>query len=265
MKKSLVIAVVLAAALTVGYFFLPKNVTVQANDLTKTDVEEIVRNFILDNPEVIIESMNNYRTKQEQQAQAKAAEALSSIDVKGNKNVPTIGNPNGDVTVLEFFDYNCGYCKHVYPTLAQLIKEDSNVTVKMMEFPILSQESQLAAQAGMAVWMIAPDKYFAFHGKLMEFKGNKSKDIIMSFVRELGMDEAAVSAKMDSTEVNGELANIRAMAQQINISGTPAFVIGKQLIPGAVDINTLKAAIADARRGDAKPAEAAPAEAAPAQ
>jgi len=247
MKKSLIITIVLAAVLVVGYFFLPKNVSVQANSLTKPEIEEIVRNFILDNPEVIVESMQNYQVKQQQQAQMKASEAVKNIDLASLDNVPTIGAEDGDVVVMEFFDYNCGYCKRVLPTVTKLIEEDKNVTVKMMEFPILSPGSQMAAKAALAVYQVSPNKYFDYHTKVMDMKGEKNNEALLELAKSLGIDRAKVEEKMDSPEVKNALQEIRGIAQQVQISGTPAFIVGNQLIPGAVGLDELKAAVESAR------------------
>lgn len=258
MRKTLLFAVVIAAILTVGYFLVPKNESVNAagQAVDKAEVEKIVKDYIMGNPEVIIESLNKYQAKKQEEDQAKASEGVKGLadELKKNTSLPVIGNPNGDVAVLEFFDYNCGYCKRVFPSVMELIKDDGKVRVTMMELPILSEVSEVAARAALAVYSIDKSKYLDFHKKIMEFNGNKTEEVILNDVAEIGLDKAKVKEAMKSEQVSKTLAFIKETAQKIGVRGTPAFVIGDKFIPGAVDVSTLKKAVEDARKGgkDAK-------------
>jgi protein-disulfide isomerase len=256
MRKTMLFAAVLAAILTVGYFLVPKNESVNAagQAVDEAEVEKIVKDFIIGNPEIIIESLNKYQAKKQEEEQSKASENVKGLadELKKNASLPVIGNNNGDVTVLEFFDYNCGYCKKVVPSVAQLIKEDSKVRVVLMELPILSEASEVAARAALAVYTVDKSKYFDFHRKVMEHNGNKNEEKILGLAGDVGLDKAKVKEAMKSEETSKTLGFIKDTAQKIGVRGTPAFVVGTKFIPGAVDYDTLKKAVEEARKGESK-------------
>ncbi len=249
---SVAIIVLVAVALTVGFFMIPKNehVVATGDAMTKSDVEQIVRDFILNNPDVIVESLNSFQEQQRRDQQAKsAAGAKQVIDQLDSINAPIAGNPDGDVTVVEFFDYNCGFCKRALPTVLDLIKQDQNVKFVFLELPILSPSSEQVAKAATAVHLIDESKYLDYHTALMEFRGQKNEKLLLDKAEELGLNRDEVKEKMNSAEVNTVLSQVKQLASQAGVRGTPAFIIGEELIPGAVDINTLKAAVNRARNG----------------
>lgn len=249
MRNSLFYGAIIAVLLTVGYFLVPKNESAVAGSVDRAEVEDIVKDFILNNPETLVESLNSFHTKQQQEEQSKAAEKLKGIEGKlvAKGVTPIAGNADGDVTVVEFYDYNCGYCKRAFPTVTQLIEEDKQVKVVFLEMPILSPTSEIAARIALAVNIVDSSKFIGFHAKLMDFKGQKDEPTLLGFAKELGLDEAAVKEKMNSSEVSDELARVKKLAGDLGIRGTPAFIVGEQLIPGAVDVATLKDAVAQAR------------------
>lgn len=251
MRKSLFFGVILAAILTVGYFLVPKNESaVAVGGVDKAEVETIVREFILKNPEVLIESLNSYQAKQQQDQQAKSAEAMKGIkdELKKATATPFAGAADGDVIIAEFFDYNCGYCKRAFPTINQVLQEDKKVKVLFMELPILSETSETAARVALAVHAADKAKYFEYHRKLMEFTGNKTEEQLLKFVEEVGLDKEKIKGALKSEPVEKELAFVKELAGKIGVRGTPAFIVGEQLIPGAVDAAALKKAIEDARK-----------------
>jgi protein-disulfide isomerase len=255
MRNTLFFATVLAAVLTVGYFFIPKNESViaQGKGVDRAEVETIVKDYILKNPEVLIESLNSYQAKMQQEQQGKSSEALKnfSSDIK-KLELPFAGNASGDVSVVVFFDYNCGYCKKAFPTIAQLLKEDSKVKVLFVELPILSEASDMASHVALSVHFADKSKYFDYHRKLMEFQGNKTEEQLLTFAAELGLDKAKIKEGMKSEAVNKAIAANKELAQKIGVRGTPAFIVGQQLIPGAVDLPALKSAVEKTRKGEDK-------------
>ena len=214
------------------------------------NVEAAVQKVLENNPDLIVQAFQKGRAKQQQQQQADAGKNIAQYREKleNNDKLPFLGNPKGDVVVVEFFDYNCGYCKRVVGDVAKLIDEDKNVKFVFKELPILGPSSEVAARAAVAVHITEPSKYFAYHRALMEFQGQKSEEIVLDIAKKLGLNVANIKEEMKSSKVSELLAANREVAQAIGVNGTPAFVIGDNLNPGAMDINAMKAAVANARK-----------------
>jgi protein-disulfide isomerase len=240
---------IIAAGVFVFIVMFNVNVnTSQAEGITEEEVKKIISQYIKQNPQEIIDSLTQHQIsqqrEQEQNAQANLKQNLDEI--KNNPVDPIAGNPQGDVTVVEFFDYSCGYCKKIMPYIAEIIKTDPNVKVVFKELPILGPNSFIAAQASLAVNMIAPDKYFDYHAKLMSTRVS-SKASVLKIADELGIDSSKVEEKMSSQEVQSIIAANKKLAEEVGIRGTPAIVIGEQLYPGAIDLATFQKEIARVR------------------
>ncbi|NQU59375.1 MAG: DsbA family protein, partial [Rhodospirillales bacterium] len=145
--------------------------------------------------------------------------------------------------------YRCGYCKKVFPTVQALLKEDGNIRYVLKEFPILGPVSVIASQAALAVWNNTPEKYMAFHTALMTARGQLSEERILSLAEDLDIDTAAIRKGMNDAVVSDELNKNMKLAQSLGIEGTPAFVIGQELAPGAIGMDELKRLISVARKG----------------
>jgi len=213
--------------------------------LTRGDVEGIVRDFINENPQLILTAVDAYqqRTMQEQQS---AAVKMNKDRLFRNERSPFIGNENGDVTIVEFFDYNCGYCKKVLPELQALVNEDKNVKIVFKELPILGPSSELAAK-----WALAAhrqSKYFDFHTRLMKHQGQINADVLTRVATEAGLNVDKARQDAEGTEVLISLEQNRSLASQMNINGTPAFVLGEEIVPGALPMSEMKVKIQEARR-----------------
>jgi protein-disulfide isomerase len=216
-------------------------------NLTKQDVEKIVEEYLMNNGKVIMDSVDAY--------QRKAVNERSAEGIKNNrdalfndKDAPFLGNEKGDVVVVEFFDYNCGYCKRVLPEVQKLVEGDKNVKVVFIDFPILGPTSETAARWAMAAHK--QDKYFEFHRRLMEHQGQISDDALRDVAKEAGLDVDAAAKIIDSSEITMHIEKNRKLGQDVGVNGTPAFVIDDQLFPGAVPLEQLKAAV-DAQRAKA--------------
>jgi protein-disulfide isomerase len=210
-------------------------------------IETVVRDYLLEHPEVLVEALQAYEQRQqaaqaERQRQAIVAEAAALTQ---DPDAPVLGNPDGDVTLVEFFDYRCPYCKRVSGPLAQLLEEDPKLRLVMKEFPILSQESVQAARAALAA--TRQGKYEDFHFALMENGGSYTDDEIMAVAQSVGLDEERLRADMQDPRIEAALRRTHALAERIGITGTPAFIIGDRLIPGAVGIDEFRAIIAETR------------------
>ncbi len=228
---------------------------VQAADETPTEfspaqienIEEIVHDFILANPEVLIEALQTYQENQRLAEERHREEAVVAFQAQLDNGypAPVLGNPDGDVTLVEFFDYRCGYCKMVAPRVQQALDEDPNLRVVMMEFPILSPQSVEGAKAALAAEK--QGKYEEFHFALMARPGNMSQAHILATAESVGLDPDQLAEDMESDEIAGIIEQNREIGQALGVSGTPAMIVGDQFIPGAVDLSELKNRIAQAR------------------
>ncbi len=218
--------------------------------VTRAEFGALVREAILNDPEIISDAVTKLREKQEAAAKAKAEAGLKKYhaDMHSASN-PSVGPKNADVTIVEFFDYHCGYCKHMVPVLAQALKDDPKLRVVFMEFPILSEDSVLAARAALAANRIAPDKYFAYHQALMSSKGKFEEKMLMDTAKKAGIDDAKLKAEMAKPEITAILDKNRKITSELGITGTPAIIMGGEIAPGAVDAETLKKMIAAVRAG----------------
>ncbi|HEY9081126.1 DsbA family protein [Magnetovibrio sp.] len=218
----------------------------------KTEVEQVVRAYLLKNPEVIVEAINELQRRDEAAAAEKQRIAMQamSADLTASPNDPVMGNPNGDVTMVEFFDYRCGFCKRVFDDVQTLIKEDGNIRYVLKEFPILGDDSVYASRAALAVWLHQRDKYPALHTALMTSKGALSNDKVMELAKDAGIDTQALAEQMNDPEIGKTVNATHAQAQALGITGTPAFIIGDNIAPGAIPLASMKKMV-DAARGKA--------------
>ena len=187
------------------------------------------------------------KEESERENQVKSFLSANAEIVYGGTEGLIMGNPNGDVTVVEFFDYNCGYCKRALNDLTALLESDANVKVVMKEFPILSPGSVEAAKVSLAV--AKQDRYFDFHARLLNAPGQANGAKALRIAEELGLDMARIREDMNSQEVQAEIDVTQQMAAAIGIRGTPAYLVGSELVPGAVGIDSLRSKIKEIRDG----------------
>ena len=213
-------------------------------------VRGIVRDYLMNNPEVLVDALQAYQARAAAEERKKQQAALTQFreQLERDPTSPVIGAAAGDVTIVEFMDYRCTYCKKVFPAVQDLLKEDGKIRYVVKEYPILSPESVTAAKAALAVWRRTPEKYMAFHAALLTARGTLNDIRILELAGEVGLDAKAIAAAMKDPEINAILAKTHELAQALNIQGTPAFVIGGQLVPGAVGIDTLRELVVAARK-----------------
>ena len=212
----------------------------------QAEVKALIGSYLKENPEVVIEAIQAWRSKQEAAEAAMTREAIPELmaEVKDTSS-PIWGNPQGDVTVVEFFDYNCPYCKSVFPGMRKLVREDGNIKVVMKELPVLGPNSKYAAKAALAAQK--QGKYEAFHAQMMSKESRLSPEGVIAAAKKVGLDIDRLKKDMDSAEVTEELNRSNIWAQRLGVSGTPAFVIGDELIPGAIDGRQMKRYVDKAR------------------
>src|SRR5215510_7263215 len=225
------------------------------SDVQRGDIEKIVREYLIAHPEVLEEAMNEL-SKRQAAAEAEKHQASIAKNADAIFNSPrgvTLGNKDGDVTFVEFFDYNCGYCKRAMADMLELLKTDSKLKVVLKEFPVLSQGSVEAAQVAAAVRMQDPTgkKYLDFHQKLLGGRGPADKARAMAVAKEVGVDMTKLEKDMASPEVKATIEENFRLAESMGMNGTPSYVIGKQIVIGAVGLENLKEKIGMARCGKA--------------
>jgi protein-disulfide isomerase len=225
------------------------------SDVQRGDIETIVRNYLLAHPEVLEEAMTEL-SKRQAAAETEKHEASVAKNAETIFNSPrgvVLGNKEGDVTFVEFFDYNCGYCKRAMTDMLDLMKADPKLKVVLKEFPVLSQGSVEAAQVAVAVRMqdASGRKYLDFHQKLLGGRGVADKARAMAAAKEAGLDIGKIEKDLASPEVRATIEENFKLAEAMGMNGTPSYVIGKQVVIGAVGLESLKEKIGVARCGKA--------------
>jgi protein-disulfide isomerase len=210
-------------------------------------IEAIVGDYLKNHPEVMIDAMQAADDKLKAEAKDKAQQALAAHrkELLDDPLSPTAGNPQGDVTLVEFFDYRCPYCKQVEPALEKLVGEDRQLRFVYKEFPVLGPESETAARVALAAKK--QGKYDAFHRAMMAIGGHIDEATIYKVAASVGLDVDKVKQDLKSADVEKELKATFALADLLDISGTPAFVVGDTIVPGALSAAALKQLIATAR------------------
>lgn len=219
------------------------------DDAQRKAIEGVVRDYLMKNPEIILEAVEALQQREKLAEAEKAKKALgeNKSALFQNPADPVTGNPQGDITVVEFFDYQCGYCKAVMADTQRLIKDDTKVRFVFKEFPILGPASVVASKAALAAK--AQGKYMELHDALMGHRGQLDEDTILRLAKSVGLDSDRLKKDMDSPQVLKIIASNQQLAEQLGIRGTPAFVIGEALVPGAIKLDEMKRLVAAARNG----------------
>jgi len=250
MKRCQFLSVLTLVGALVGFHSTPVQATTHGafGEEERLAIEVIVRDYILSNPEIIVEALRGFEERQRladvERAQRRITE--SRDDLQNDPSDPIGGNPDGDVTVVEFFDYQCPYCKVVAPRLTQLLQDDSDIRFVYKEWPILGPVSDIAARAALAARM--QGDYVAFHDRLMTASGRLTEESIFRAAEELGFDIQQLRRDMAAPEIDEIIRRNRALADRLGISGTPAFVIGDVFVPGAIGLAELRALVEQSRR-----------------
>jgi protein-disulfide isomerase len=214
-------------------------------------IRDVVKDFILQNPDIIQEALVELDRRQ------KEAERQGRLAIIQNKSGPlftaphnvSFGNPNGDITLVEFFDYNCGFCKRALADLQKMVAEDKNVRIIVKDFPVLGQGSVEAATVALAFKQQAtPEKFWQFHQKLLTVRGQVGRQQALDAAREAGVDQARLQRDMDSPAVRGAIEQNIQIADSLGLTGTPSYVLGDEVVVGAVGFADLKARVDNLRK-----------------
>jgi protein-disulfide isomerase len=223
------------------------------SDAQRSEIERIVKDYLLSHPELLQDIMNELDKRQ---TLAEAEKHRASIkehnaDLFSSPRQVTLGDPQGDVTVVEFFDYNCSYCKRAMSDMLDLLRDDSKLKFVLKEFPVLGEGSIQAAQVAAAVRMQdkTGKKYLEFHQKLLGGRGQADRARALAAAKEVGLDVARIEKDMASDEVKATIEENFKLAEALGLNGTPSYVVGNDVLVGAVGLNTLKEKVNGARCG----------------
>ena len=211
-------------------------------------IETIIHDYLTKNPDVLLDALQAAEDKMKGDAKDKAAQALSTRrrEIFEDPDTPVAGNPNGDVSLVEFFDYRCPYCKQVEPSLEALLGEDRQLRLVYKEFPVLGPESVTASKAALAARK--QGKYDAFHRAMMTLKGQINDTAVYKTAESVGLDVDRLKRDMAAPEIARALKANTELADALDIRGTPGFIVGNEIVQGAIDLASLKQLIATARK-----------------
>lgn len=250
----------LTASLVSPVLMADDNTAPSMSDVQKKEVEKVVHDYLVANPEVLLEASQALQKKQQQNMQEQAQSAIKdNTDQLFQGKISVVGNPKGNVTIVEFFDYQCIHCKKMSPIIDSLIKKDSDLRVVYKEFPIFGKSSELASKAALAAGM--QGKYQAMHNALFNVNKRLNDKIIMDTAKALGLDMKKFKTDMNSKEVTESLDANRALAEKLHLMGTPAFIVAStpdgqfkagsepSFIPGAASEESLQELVKKAAGG----------------
>ena len=218
-----------------------------AQTLSENDIRALVLDTIRANPGIVMEALELLELEQ-QEAQAEQARAFLSGQrdlLENDANAPVIGNPDGDVTIVEFFDYNCPYCRNAKTEIDALLAADPGIRVVMREWPVLGEGSVFAARAALA--SRAQGKYTEFHDALMTMQGRAEEQSVLRLAADIGLDVVQLRRDMDAPEISEHLQISSGLGRALGFTGTPSFVIGETLAPGMIRSDQMAALVAAAR------------------
>lgn len=223
--------------------------SVTSNELRRSEIEGVIRDYLLKNPEIIVEALQVLEERKSVSAQKRQDEVLANRadEIFFDPDSPVTGNVNGDVTLVEFFDYRCGYCKRVYPTVKKVLAGDAGVRLVFKEFPILGPDSVFASRAALASrWQ---GKYVEFHDALMKSRGQLTKRKVLAIASDVGLDAKALRRDMTSraSEIDQIIKRNLDLAKDLSITGTPGFVVEDAVIQGAIDFASFSKLVAAIR------------------
>lgn len=255
-SRSLAVAGLIVVGGLIGYYYgnlvppaqnEPPALTPAAPDREAT--REIIREYLLERPEVLEEAMMALRTRRQEEklARTQAAIADNRVALLSHEMSPVSGNPDGDVTLVEFFDYACGYCKRSLSVMINLLSSDPQLRVVWKELPVLGPASRIAARASMAA--ARQGRYLAFHEAVMGTRDGLTEESVLAIAGRIGLDVERLQQDMADPAIETYLEETNQLARELGIEGTPAFVVGNTLVPGAVGEARLKQLIAEARSG----------------
>lgn len=217
-------------------------------EIDPAELNPMIEDYLMGDPTILQRLSTALDTKVQAEERDKSRAALAAVedDLYEAEGHVVLGNPEGDVTLVEMFDYNCGYCRQALPDLAQLLAEDPNLRVILKEFPILSQESIEAARVGVLVAKAGVD-YWDFHEALFTSRGQVTKETALKAAEALGLSRVSLELEMNTEKVASVIQDSYEIARALNVTGTPTYIIGDEIVPGAIGVDELRQRIANMR------------------
>lgn len=237
-----------AAIITIAVASQSPQAADNPDTLGKEEIRQIVREYLLEHPEVVTDALDAYQERREEIEQRKFEEALKNhkTDLTGGDH-PFAGNPEGNIVITEFFDYNCGYCKRAIGDINKVLEADKNVKIVFREMPILSGESYDASRYALAAHR--QGKYFEYHQALLNSSAPKNKENLEKIAGDMGLDTEKLAKDADSQEIKDEIEQGLSLARKLGIRGTPAFIIGNTFAPGYIPSQAMLEIIKKERNG----------------
>lgn len=214
----------------------------KARTYTRAELQKIVKDTLMEDPQIIIDAVEQLQVRKqaEQEEQARQVIGAYKTSLFEDKESPVAGAKDGDITIVEFFDYNCGYCKRSLPNVMKLLKEDPKVKVVFKEYPVLAPSSEDAARASLAMYYLEPDRYFDFHAALFQLGGKFDEKNILAVAEGMGADREKFKEMMQSKRVTAHIEDTRELAAKMGAQGVPVFIIGNEMFPGAITYEAMK-------------------------
>lgn len=238
-----------AAASIIALTTLPPVQAWAFDDAQKDEIGSIVREYLLENPEILVEMQQELEQRQQiaEQEARRTVLAEAGDRIFNSPKDPVLGNPVGDVTVVEFFDYNCGFCRRAHQDMVTLLKDDPKVRFVIKEFPILGPDSQKAHTVSMAFQKLMPEQYGDYMDRLITGEGRADEETAVALAMEYGVEEATLRFEMQSPDIIANVQETYELANLLGITGTPSYVIGDEVLAGAIGTETLSAKIENMR------------------
>ncbi|MCK4946242.1 MAG: thioredoxin domain-containing protein [Alphaproteobacteria bacterium] len=243
--KRKIFPALLAVVICFGGFSLTKSADAADKQFSKSDVEQIIHDYILNNPQIILNSVDDHQKKTLQAHQGDALEKNKEF-LFNDSSSPSAGNPDGDVTIVEFFDYNCYYCKNVFPDVMKLLEKDKKVRFVFRESPVLGPTSEIASR-----WALAAQeqkKYFEYHKALMFSKEPITDELLEKIAVDIGLDISKAKKDINGADVNLQLEKNRALVASLGINGVPVFTVDGEIKQGAVSLEQMEKMVSDLRK-----------------
>lgn len=252
--KNIIRATVMSACLAFGASqtsFAQDSQTASFTPAQVSQIQQIIHDYLVKDPQVLVEASQALQAQQEKKVEASAMTAITQNKTAlfSDAQSPTIGSKDAPVTLVEFFDYQCGHCKEMTPVIEKLVSQDKNVRVIFKELPIFGKVSANAAKIALAANMQSPEKYYAFHDALLASQDQLTTETIMKIAAKVGLDTAKLKADMDSPAISKEIRDNFKLAQALKVMGTPTFVVSNAAhtkfayIPGATSLTDLQSKI----------------------
>ena len=221
------------------FFLLTFSVHSDDKNINEEDIQNIIEKYILENPEIIIKSLEKFTANQEKKEKESFVSILNNFyDTKIYEDLPRIGNKESKLIIVEFIDYNCGYCRKTLPTISKLMKSFKNIQIVFIDYPILSESSEIAARASLAAY--EQNAYFEYHSILLNNNKSINEEVLFKIAKELSLDIEKFKKDMSSDKTKKNIIENIKFANSLKIRGTPTFIIGNQILPGAYDYEKLR-------------------------